>query len=64
MDSAAYVVRTQVVAAPLNALPAVYWHRLMIVLQGGRMDTAVTFNMFKQESIQWKDTPVSHWTSL
>jgi hypothetical protein len=28
---------------------AVYWHRLMRVLHGGRMDAAVTFNIFRQE---------------
>lgn len=64
MGSAAYIVRTQVLAAPLDALSAVYWHRLMTVLHGGRMDAAGTFNICRQESIQWEVMPVSHWTSL
>lgn len=64
MDSAAYVVRTQALAAPLDALSAVYWHRLMTVLHSGRMDAAGTFNIFMQERIQWEVMPVSHWKSL
>lgn len=57
MDSAAYVVRIQVLAAPLDLwiLSAVYWHRLMRALHGGGLEAAVTFNIPRQESIQGKD---------